>query len=257
MLSSKELKLFLALKQKKIREKEGKFLIEGFHLIDECLKSSFRIECIIICEGIKKGQSDNSLLTLISIRKIPVHYVKRHQFIKLCETENSQGLIAVIYKKTPKQLDSISLRSVVVLDKISDPGNLGTIIRTAYWFGIDCIFLSHGSVDIYNSKVIRATQGALFHVNFYENVDLRSELSKLRSNKFEIYLFDLKAEKDLKNTTFSDRNVFVFGNESDGISPEILEMSFEKVKINSFSDCESLNVSVSCGIVLSFYKFAG
>lgn len=253
MLSSTSFKFIVSLKQKKIRIKEGKFLIEGFHLIKECLNSDFKTELIIISEELTKYKQE-PLSALISAKKIPIHFIKKHQFKKLAETENSQGIIAVVNKKKFNKIHLNSLKLLVALDKISDPGNLGTIIRTSYWFNADAIMLSTNSVDLYNSKVIRSTQGALFHIKIYENMNFKNELVNLQSNGFKIVLFDLNAEKDLKQISFFEKNVFVFGNEAGGISDDILKLPFEKVKIKSFSNCESLNVSISSGIALNYYR---
>ncbi len=253
MLSGNDLKYFSSLKQKKYREKEGKFLIEGFNLIDECLLSSYKIECIIVSEELL-GTDQKSIPNSIAEKKIPLHCIKKFQFKKLTETENSQGIAAVVFKKSPTHFDYNSAKLIVALDKINDPGNLGTIIRTSYWFGADPIILGSGSVDLYNSKVIRATQGAIFHLDIYEDINLFNELEQLKLKGFQVFLFDLKAEIILDKACFGEKNVFVFGNESEGISPKLLTLPFERVKIKGYSNCESLNIAVSCGIALNYFR---
>ncbi len=253
MLSANDIKYFSSLKQKKYREKEGKFLIEGFNLIEECLNSSYKIECVIISEELLKSEQ-KSIPEGISNKNILIHFVKMFQFKKLSETENPQGIAAIVLKEPRKSPDIESSKLIVALDKINDPGNLGTIIRTSYWFGVDCILLGTGSVDLYNSKVIRATQGAIFHVDIYEDVDLTVELERLKLEGFRVLLFDVKAEKGLDKSCFNLSNVFVFGNESEGISENISGSSYEKVKIKGYSSCESLNIAVSCGIALNYFR---
>lgn len=143
---------------------------------------------------------------------------------------------------------------IIALDRLSDPGNLGTIMRTAYWFDVKNILLSSNSADPYNPKVIRSSQGAIFHSDITEDADLSKELVKLQSNGFTVFLFTLTAEKTLSEISRSvkktDRSVIVFGSEAHGISKEILDLNFEQVKIKGNSACESLNAAIACGIAL-------
>jgi RNA methyltransferase, TrmH family len=145
---------------------------------------------------------------------------------------------------------------IIALDGINDPGNLGTIIRTAYWFGVNTIILGKGSTDPYNSKVLRSSQGAVFHINITEDVSLAEELRKLQEERYSVYLFTLNAEESLSQIVQSgksDKSVLVFGSEAHGISEEIMKGDYKKVKVKGYSDCESLNVAVTCGIAL--YEF--
>ena len=254
MISKNILKYYTSLKQKKYRQQEGKFLIEGYHLLEECLGSSFYLESVLVSEsaGLEKNEK---LLNKLEKRKIPVHYLKESMFAKLSDTEHSQGITAVVHKKLQNDLNLLYKSSLVIaLDRITDPGNLGTIIRTAYWFGADAVLVSENSVEFYNSKVVRSTQGGLFHVDVFDNVPLGKTLDDLSSNGFNIYLLDINAEKNLENISVNKKSVFVFGNEAEGISKEILNKGFDKLKIKGFSNCESLNVAVSCAIVLHDYR---
>ena len=166
------------------------------------------------------------------------------------------GPVKPAYRKKLQNDLSLLYKSslVIALDRITDPGNLGTIIRTAYWFGADAVLISENSVEFYNSKVVRSTQGGLFHVDVFDNVPFGKTLDDLSSNGFNIYLLDINAEKNLENISVNKKSVFVFGNEAEGISKEILNKGFDKLKIKGFSNCESLNVAVSCAIVLHDYR---
>lgn len=253
MLSSKDLKFFTSLKLKKNRIKFGKFLIEGNHLIQECLRSEYKMECAIVCTGFGNEESA-VLIESISSAKIPVHFVKKHQFSKISETESSQGIIGVVQKKEGREIDYDSGELIVVLDHINDPGNLGTIIRTCSWFNVDYMIMSKDSVDLYNSKVIRSTQGAIFHLKIVEEIEIRDELLLLDKKGFDIFLFDPRSNMELEKVNVSKRNVLVFGNEAGGISEDILQKSYRKLKVRNFSNSESLNVSVCCGIALNFFR---
>jgi len=253
MLSQKELKLFTSLKKKKYREQEKLFMVEGYHNVEECLKSKYIIERIVISEVTNQNHY-NSIQSLAAKKRIQLDYLKEHKFQKLVETQNSQGIIAVVHKELNYKIDLNNAYLIVALDEINDPGNLGTILRTSYWFNVDYLLLSSNCVDLYNSKVIRSSQGAIFHLKILENVDLMTELQNLNNDGFDVFLLDLKTSKLLDSINFKNKNIFVFGNESTGISKELLNLNFEKIKIKGYSQCESLNVSISTAITLSYYK---
>ena len=253
MLSKNGLKYYSSLRQKKIREDEGKFLIEGFHLLEECLRSSYFLECVMVSESVS-FEKNSKLLSELEKKKITVHYLKESHFNKLADTENSQGIAAAVLTKQDKYYESLYKSGLIIaLDKINDPGNMGTIIRTAYWFGVDSVIISEDSVDIYNPKVLRSTQGALFHIDIYNDVNLLKTLENLKKHGLSIYLLDAKAEKNIGGITPGDKTILVFGNEAGGISEDILNKGYERVKIKGFTNCESLNVSAACAIAL--YEF--
>lgn len=254
-MTANQIKQYAKLKQKKHRDSERKFLIEGIHLLAECLNSkiySKRIEKIIVSSDF----DDDKLLKFFSeiLKDVEIAVIEDKKFNLLTETVNSQGILAVL--KMPDDLilpDDTESRVIVALDKINDPGNLGTILRTCYWFNVDEVIISKGSADIFNSKTLRATQGAVFHLNIRTETDLQEQLSYLNSKGYRIVLTDLSADK-----TFSENDneqtgkiVITFGNEAGGISHSILSNeNFERMKIKSYSKCESLNVAVAAGIVL-------
>lgn len=248
MLTANQIKQFASLKQKKYRLEKSQYLIEGFHLIEECLSSGHVLEYIILREGIDL-QGHTEILQKISQNKTIVEPLPVKQFNKLVETESSQGIIGVVKRPAYGSAKPES-NIIVALDKVSDPGNLGTIIRTAYWFGVKDILLSEDCADPYNPKVIRSTQGGVFHVNLFEDTDLAAELKKLKQDNYNIYLFTLDGGKYLEQIPGNERSVLVFGSESRGISNELLKEGFETVKIKGNSDCESLNVAISAGIAL-------
>jgi len=252
MISSAGLKFYSSLKQKKYREESGKFLIEGFHLIEECLSSSYFLDLLIIRDDIELDDypavSKKAKANQVKIESLP-----SKTFNKLSETENSQGIIGVVSKR--EGYNGTKANLIIALDRITDPGNLGTILRTAYWFGVELILISSNSVDIYNSKAIRASQGAIFHVNIQDNVYLPDILYEMKEHGYKIYLLTLKGKVSLKEINKSNKSVFVFGNEAEGISEELINSGFHTLKIEGSSDCESLNVAVTAGIVL--HKFRG
>ncbi len=255
MLTTNEIKQFASLKQKKFRLEHGKYLIEGFHLIEECLSSPHELEYIILRNDVDL-QGHTAILEKIAQNKTIVEPLPEKLFNKLTDTESSQGIVGVVNRPELTKTNSPG-DLIIALDKVSDPGNLGTIIRTAYWFGVDQILLSEGSADPYNPKVVRSTQGGIFHTNITEDADLAVELKKLESKGYSVYLFTLDAEMSLSQTSKSSesgKSVLVFGSEAHGISKEIMDMGFEKVKIEGYSASESLNVAISAGIALYEFK---
>lgn len=262
MLSANTIKQFASLKQKKERLEQSRFLIEGFHLVEECLNSEYELEYIILRSDVNL-QGHTTILEKIAKNKTIVEPLPEKQFNKLTDTESSQGIVGVVKRsfKSAKTegVENADGNIIIALDRISDPGNLGTIIRTAYWFGVKTILLSRECADPYNPKVIRSTQGGIFHTNIIEDADLSEKLGELKSAGHTVYLFTLDAPNFLSELrgkdSFSDdsKSVIVFGNESHGISQEILEAGFDRLKIKGYSESESLNAAVSCAIAL--YEF--
>jgi RNA methyltransferase, TrmH family len=252
-LDKNKLKIFSSLKIKKYREKHKLFLIEGNHLVNECLKSKYysdKVECILI-------NDDFDITNNKSIKNNDVIKIKNIDFKKISETQNSQGIIAVVNQAS--DYPEIKSNITVLIDNLSDPGNLGTILRNCYWFGVKNVLLSENTVDVFNSKVLRATQGAFFHLAVKENLSLTETVNKFLTNNYEIILASLNTENYLENYSFSKSKnyLLIFGNEAHGIS-DSLEKNKEliKLKIKGYSDCESLNVAVSSGIFLSFMRKA-
>ncbi len=248
MLTASEIKFYTSLNQKKSRKESGKFLIEGAHLIEECLNSKYKIDLIIFRDDIE--HYDYKIISdKIKEKKTRTESISFKSFKKISETESSQGIVGVVSMNETK-LNPDYGSPVIVLDSISDPGNLGTIIRTAYWFGAGAVLISENSADIYNSKALRATQGAIFHFRIENNINMDSKLKMLRESGYKIFLLTPKGDLSLNVINKNEKSVFVFGNESEGISEHILNKGYDTLKIDGYSDCESLNVGVAAGIVL-------
>lgn len=253
MLTINEIKNCASLKLKKNREKEGKFLIEGKHLVEECLGSTYKIDLLLVDD---KTFEDKELLRRAGGENIRIEKVSSLLMKKISDTETPQGIIAVVNMKKPAKPDYNELNLVVALDGVNDPGNLGTILRTAYWYGTDIVLLGTGTCDIYNSKVLRSSQGAVFYINFITNITLLNELKSLRKSGFKVFALTTHTKNPVSNSVIEEKSVFVFGNEAKGISEDILKSGFENVKIDSYSNCDSLNVAVSTGVVLDRYRSA-
>jgi len=256
-MTNNEIKVIENLKKKKYRDESGRFLIEGKHLLDECVKSdAYResIELLIIRDDFEEVDFVNMIKNTVS--NLPVEILEAKKFGRISDTVNSQGIAAVV-KKYAGFVVTGEERIITALDNISDPGNFGTILRTCRWFGIKTVICGNNSVDVYNSKTIRSSQGAVFYVNVSESPDLNVTLKEMTYKGYNVILTTTGADTGLNDYKFeSDKKyVIVFGNEASGISDEIVnEKSYDRISIEGYSDCESLNVATSVGIVM--YKAA-
>jgi RNA methyltransferase, TrmH family len=253
-LTKAELKYYSSLNKRKIRENEGKFLIEGGHLIEEILSSkgySDNLEKIFI----RNDYDNDKILDRLKAAKVEIEKVDVKSIERLSDTKSPQGIVGVV--KIPLELVTADEKLILLLENINDPGNLGTILRTAYWFNVSKVVLGGESVDIYNQKVLRSSQGAVFHIPVLQEKDTAAYLDKMNDKGWKIYLTDLSADVMIDSVNFNNENkyLFVFGNEANGISEEILSNEkYERIKIRSYSECESLNVAISTGIVLNEFR---
>jgi len=175
---------------------------------------------------------------------VNVSLVSKNELLRISNQKNPNNVLAIACIKESKIFNERGL--VLVLDDISDPGNLGTIIRTCDWFGVRSIICSNNTVDVYNPKVVQSTMGSLFRVKVMYT-DLAKYLKKVKSDVYGT-LFD---GKNIKKVDFKDDIHIVMGNESNGISKEISKYITEKIKINSKSTkADSLNVAVATSIIL-------
>jgi len=261
-LNNSDIKNLEKLHHKKYRDEFNKFLIEGIHLIEECLRSDIyreMLETIFVREDFENESAIEKIKN--SNHSAGIEILDDRKFSRLSETVNSQGIIGLVSRPdlslhNEKIKTDKSNKIVVAIDNISDPGNLGTIIRTCHWFGADELIISKNSVDVFNSKVIRASQGSLFFLKIRNELNLESEIGLYRNNQYSILLSHLSAEENLSDLKLSNTEnyLIVFGNEANGISNSISEnKNYRKFRINGYSECESLNAAVAAGIVL--YEF--
>jgi RNA methyltransferase, TrmH family len=254
MLSKNEIKKIKSLHQKKYRDVENKFFIEGIHLIEEALKSEFRLELVLFTSEFE--ETNNKFLSEILAKKIRIEKITNKEFDGICDTENSQGIFSVMdkfentFENYLKRTKALKKQTLVALEEISDPGNLGTIIRTADWFGIDAILIGKNSVDLFNPKVIRATMGSIFHLPIFNEIDLPEILPEIKDQEYSIYVTLLHGESYI-STKFGHKSLLIFGNEAHGISNEIIKMAYKTISIPQHGKAESLNVSIAAGVILS------
>lgn len=240
LISSVKNKLVKQLKKlhkRKYREEAKRFLVEGYHLIEEAFKSGWEVEMVIVKEDVQPPDW---------IKNDDVTVVSEKVFKEISQTETPQGIAAVIVMK---QLPVALKQHLLLVDAVQDPGNLGTMIRTADAAGFSAVCLGEGTVDPFNEKVIRASQGSIFHIPIYHN-DLFDEIENLKAEQFTIIAAHLKRAKHYLDVDYKEKTALIVGNEGAGIKEGLLEKADEIVKIPIYGKAESLNVSVAAGILM-------
>jgi len=257
VISQSKLKYYSSLLQKKFRREEKKFFAEGKKLVEEGLgQIRYRCEIIFITNEFKEK---NEEFVFSSLRNFQVEVIRTGDFNRICDTQQPQGIAAVFQFPINDEQPKLVSRKIIYLENITDPGNLGTIIRTCDWFGYSQILLSKNCVELFNPKVIRASMGSLFHVSVSENVELPF-LINLKKLGFEILCSDLDG-KDFSELEKLEKLVLCFSNEADGPSQELLNVSDYKITIpktcptgRQEGNAESLNVASASAILLHYFS---
>ena len=234
-LTNEKVKKYVKLNQsKKYRDEEGLFLVEGMHLVLEAYKKDMIVEVIL--------EQDYTLPL-----DVPKVYVTKEILSKISDCPSPQEVMALCKKK----IVDIKGNKLLLLDGLQDPGNLGTIIRSATAFGVDTICLSEDSVDLYNPKVIRATQGMLFHIPIVRT-NLEKMIVPYQQKGYPLYVTQVSYGKDARDLTKEERQKYMLcmGNEGNGVRPEIIEMADSYLSIPMQEEVESLNVAVATSILL-------
>lgn len=233
------------LKDRRGRNKSSKYIIEGFRLIQEAFKAKLDIQYIFINNEEEK-RIDEYLKDYKNSTKI--YGLSDNLLKELCATEKPQGIVAVVdMKKIDMALEG---KFYLLCDKVQDPGNLGTIIRTAHAAGVDGIILTKGTVDVYNEKTIRSTMGSLFHIPVVYDDENLSIVKALINKGFSLLSTSIEGNKDFFDEDLTGNIVISVGNEGNGVSREVYELSDKKVKIPMPGGTESLNVAIATSIIL-------
>ena len=234
-LENEKVKNYVKLQKKKYRDLTNLYIVEGEHLVLESLKAGVVKEIILL-----DGEEFNC--------DLPIYYVTYDILKKISTMDNAPKIMAVCIKNNTN--DIIGNR-VLALDGIQDPGNLGTIIRSSLAFNISTIVLLENSVDLYNSKVLRATQGMYNHINIV-NLTFDELYKYIKNNNIKLYGTSVVNGVDVRklDSNEKDRYCLVMGNEGQGVRKEILDCCYKKLYINMNPKVESLNVGVACSILL-------
>lgn len=241
---NKQFKDWKKLLQTRGRKKQRRYLIEGIHLVQEALKTNQSIDSILIAETF----SNPNEIDLKEINR-PIYQLSASLFNELAQTKAPQGIIAVINDQPLEQPRQWRGRLLLV-DAVQDPGNLGTMIRTAHGAGYDGVVLGKGTVGYLNDKVIRSTQGSLWHIPIYED-DLASVISALKEQNYPVYATALNQKAvSYTQVDYPDSFSIIVGNEGQGVHSKLIDQATQSIYIPMPGQAESLNVAVATGILL-------
>ena len=235
-LDNDKVKKLSKLQQKKYRDEFNQYIVEGEHLVEEAFKSGCLKELLV------SEDYHGSLLD------VPCTYYSREVMKKISSMDTASTIMGLCDKKSD---NSVSGKKIVILDGIQDPGNLGTIIRSSLAFNIDTIVLTENTVDLYNPKVLRATQGMFFHINVV-NMKGVNVIELLKNNNIPVYGTNVNNGEDVRNLSSEEKESFalVMGNEGNGVRKEISDLCTKNLYIKMNDKVESLNVGIATSILL-------
>lgn len=229
-INNVSIKKYSKLLQKKYRDETGLYIVSTDHLVKEALKLNIVVD-IFLLDG-KENIYGN------------VTYVTESVMRKLTNLKTLPNVVAIVKKQEPNKING----NVIMLDGLQDPGNVGTIIRSAVAFNIDTIILGDNTVDIYNEKVLRASEGMIYNINIIKE-NLVDSIMNLKLDGYTVIGTKVDNGKNIKNIN-ANKYAFIVGNEGNGISDDILNLCDEYVYINMNRSCESLNVSIASSIIM-------
>ncbi|WP_456044865.1 TrmH family RNA methyltransferase [Veillonella sp.] len=244
---NKTIKHIISLQQRKYRQKFGEYTVEGIRAVTDLGKKGF-LRSILIRES-KRNELEPLVQNDFSISS--VYVVQDPIFDKIEHSVNGQGILGIA-KKCINELHSFIVEDglYVALDGVQDPGNLGTIIRTAVAAGAKGIFLLKGTVDPYNEKCVRSTMSALCNIPIFEDITLSEFYDFIKDNTIKTYVTSLENAKPYHTISYAKRTMVILGNEGNGVSKEIIEMCDQAITIPMYGDIESLNVSIAAALCM-------
>lgn len=227
---------------RKERDKSGEFLVEGFHLVEEVLKKQASVLALIVREGmiIPPGWNVENL----EIIEVTMDIAK-----EIAETEHSQGIYAHCIQTEVTQAEQHNWKRILMIDAVQDPGNVGTMIRTADAAGMDAVILGKGSADAFNPKTVRSGQGSHFHIPIIRG-ELLEWVQACKDKEIPVYGTSLNDSIVYNHVKPQEQFVLIMGNEGSGLSHELLVQTDMNLKIPLIGQAESLNVAVATGILL-------
>lgn len=225
---------------KKGRDQSGLYLIEGFHLVEEAFKTDEIVELMV--------ERDIPMPLFPSSDEIPVTLISKEISHSISGTETPQGIFAVC-KKRSNVIDLTVHKKLLLLDGVQDPGNIGTMVRTADAAGIDAVIFGKGTGDLYNPKVIRSAQGSHFHLQV-DTGDLSEWIEKLKAQNIPVYGTAIENANPYMDVSSSAAFALIMGNEGAGVNEAILQKTDQNLYIPLYGQSESLNVAVAAGILL-------
>ena len=246
MLSKNQLKYIQSLHQKKFRQQHGAFLVEGAKSVQEVLQSDFQIERVVATEAFYKEN-----IHLTDRQRIPVEIASVADLERAGTLESNNAALAVVRTKENRPLLATPGEIALILDDVRDPGNLGTILRIADWYGVRKILCSETTADVYNPKVISASKGSFTRVQWWygDVVQVLSQSSNQTNARSAVYGAFLDGD-NVHTMAFSQSGYLVMGNESNGIGAKVAKYVTQRVTIPRYGDAESLNVGIATAVLL-------
>lgn len=249
--SNPTIKEVKSLYRKKERWAKKSFLVEGIKIVEECIDNNYPLSNIIFSHELRSISGGEGLWQKIrtydQLIKVPDRLYR-----EISDMENPQGVMAIaIFKQNSiEEIYDKGNPFLLLLDQIQDPGNMGTIIRTADAFGIDGIIVTEGCVDIYNPKVVRSTMGSIFRVPIYHTLEGRKIIEELKKKNLKIYSTSLKGDRFIQDVDFNRPSLLIIGNESKGVSHSLEVLADNLIKIPMIGAAESLNAAIASSIIM-------
>ncbi len=249
--SNVKIKDIKSLYKKKERWSKEIFIIEGMKIVEECINNKYPLEDIIYSDELLNIRGGEELFDRIRNYNKLIN-VPSKLFKEISDTETPQWIMATakFKKNSIEEIEKSKNPFILLLEEIQDPGNMGTIIRTADAFNIDGIIVTAGSVDVYNPKVVRSTMGSIFRTPIYHISNKLEFIEKLKIQGYRIYSTSLEAKKHIHEIDFNDASIILIGNESRGVSDSISSLADELIKIPILGGAESLNVGIASSIIM-------
>ncbi|MCX7781335.1 MAG: RNA methyltransferase [Negativicutes bacterium] len=246
-------KLTASLKHKKYRDETGLFVAEGVRLVEEAVQSDWEIEACLFSVSVLASERGGKLIAELEIRGSKLFEVSEEIFNKLSDTENPQGILTLIRKKTYMLEDVMAASEaalIIVLENIQDPGNVGALLRTADAAGCSGAVLTKGCADIFGGKTVRSSMGSMFHMPIATAVESAELLTALKQRGILLLATSLATRNLYYNVDMKRPAAIVFGNEGGGVREDILRAADELMYIPIYGKAESLNVAASAAVIL-------
>jgi TrmH family RNA methyltransferase len=253
-MNKNQLKKISSLAHAKYRKIHGLFIAEGAHIAAELLKSDWETRMLVVTPGAADSTELSAIIKTASRLNVAIEIIAQREFSRLSTTDSPRGILAVIVLPRYEAERLSAQKRILIADGVSDPGNLGTMIRTAAAFGFGGIVTTSGSADIFNPKTVRATQGALFHSIVGNHIET-GEIIKAIKPTHKIYALAAHDGDDLKSVRPSGKSALVIGAEIEGVSAGLLGISDKILRIPISGQVESLNAAVAAGIAM--YEISG
>ncbi len=248
--SNKLIKEIKLLHKKKGRWNTKSFFIEGIRSVEQCIKSGEKVKYIVYSSELL-SESGQDFINDVESEAFDIYEVTQELFKDISDTDTPQGILAVVQFNEYKLEDILNDNNfLILLDRVQDPGNLGTIIRNSDAFGANGVIVTSGCVDIYNPKTIRSTMGSIFQIPIVHMDSTVEAIETLKNQGISVISSSLDTDNYSYDIDFKSDCALVVGNEASGISGEVIESSDQLVKIPMAGDAESLNAAVASGVLM-------